>query len=71
MPVGEQLFKLRILADQFCRRYRKAEWAESSFITTAHLEGFQTEYVHEIAASFWPDGYAAKKKNQYLVQMME
>ncbi|RJP21087.1 MAG: hypothetical protein C4527_23970 [Candidatus Omnitrophota bacterium] len=61
LPVSEQLFKLRLLADQFQRKFSIPGLAETSFITTAHLEGFQTEYVHEVAASFWPNGYAARR----------
>ncbi len=54
-----QLFRL---ADKIQRVFKAAGAAESSFITTARLKGFNPEIIHEVAATFWQEGYSAKRR---------
>lgn len=59
MPRSLQRKKLQRMADQFQKAFTLAGLAETSFISTARFKGFSSDLIYQIAASYWPEGYAA------------
>jgi len=57
------------MADKFKRVFKMDGLAETSFISTARLKGYSPDLIHQIAATFWPEGYAAgRMKGKWCIQ---
>lgn len=59
MPRSLQRKKLQRMAEQFQKSFTIEGLAETSFISTARFKGFAHELIYQVAAAYWPDGYAA------------
>ncbi len=63
MPRSKQNRNLTRLAKKMQNHLKPEGLAETSFITTARLQGYESDLIHKVAAQYWPHGYSAGRKN--------
>jgi len=61
MPKSMQEKRLHQKAKKFKALFKIQGLAETSFISTARLEGYSSETIYKVAAKNWPNGYSAER----------